>query len=94
LLAQLDGRAGGSGGATVIPTDAMVASSGFGQAIQQGPQPVTISTRQSPNVNNLVQQVQTQTQLVATPQTPGQLAQSQIQVTASQASRRGRWWPA
>ena len=31
LLAQLDGRAGGSGGATIVPTDGMVAASGFGQ---------------------------------------------------------------
>src|SRR5438132_5896376 len=62
LLAQLDGRSGGNGGATTIPTEIMVAESGIAQAIQQGPQLVATQTQQPPNVNTAVQMAQTQTQ--------------------------------
>src|SRR6266851_3998769 len=71
LLAQLDGRSGGNGGATTTPTEIMVADSGIAQA-----------TQQPPNVNNAVQLAQLQLPVTAN-QSP-QLTQSQIQVTANQ----------
>src|SRR6266851_2839087 len=82
LLAQVDGRSGGDGGATTIPTEIMVADSGIAQAIQRGPPPAVVPTQQPPNVNNAVQLAQLQLPVTAN-QSP-QLTPSQIQVTANQ----------
>ena len=56
LLAQLDGRSGGTGGAAIVPTDQTVASSGIGQTI-------------SGNFNSSVQQALAQNQFVTRPTT-------------------------
>src|SRR5207244_1999886 len=64
---------GGNGGATIIPTEAMVADSGIAQAIQQGP--IIVVQTQPPNVNTAVQLAQTQLQVTANQ--PPQLAANQ-----------------
>src|SRR5262249_22675788 len=85
LLAQLDGRAGGTGGARTLPTETVVAASGIADVISNN---VTASVQaanqaqppgsQLPNVNRIVQQTQLQVQLTAT-QPAVQQVQSQVQ---------------
>src|SRR5262249_58320081 len=85
LLAQLDGRAGGTGGARTVPTETVVAASGIADVISNN---VTASVQaanqaqppgsQPPNVNRIVQQTQLQVQLTAA-QPPVQQVQSQVQ---------------
>ena len=64
LLAQLDGRAGHSGGATTIPTEVTVAASGIGQVIQQNTTPPILP----PNLNSITRLAQSQLQIAANPQ--------------------------
>src|SRR5271165_886503 len=82
LLAQLDGRPGGNGGATTILTEVTVASSGIATTISNN---FTVSVEaasqtqpsgsQPPSVSSAVQQAQSQIQVTAN---------QQIQVTANQ----------
>jgi hypothetical protein len=76
ILAQLDGRTGGTGGATTIPTDATVANSGV---------PNTVSN----NVTTSVQQAMQNTPAAPAAPTPTvaptQISTSQTQVAASQS---------
>jgi trimeric autotransporter adhesin len=72
LLAQLDGRAGGTGGARTVPTETVVANSGIANVISNN---VTASVQAAnqaqppgsppPNVNRIVQQTQLQVQNAA-----------------------------
>jgi len=75
ILAQLDGHAGGNGGATTVPTNTMVANSGI---------PNTVSS----NVVASIQQAAQNTPIVAAlpPPTvaPPQIPTNQIQVASSQ----------
>ncbi len=82
LLAQLDGLAGKSGGATTIPTDTAVANSGVGQAIQQSTPPAVVPM-QPPNVNYAVQLAQSQLPVTANQPTI-RLSASQARVTIQQ----------
>jgi hypothetical protein len=76
ILSQLDGSQGQSGGATTVPTNAMVANSAL---------PNTISN----NVTLSVQQANAVAPFVATPPTPTvtppQVPQNQIQISSSQS---------
>jgi len=66
LLAQLDGRPGGNGGARTIPTDATVANSGIAAAVSStAPVGTPVQTQQPPRVANAVQQAQSQLQVTA-----------------------------
>src|SRR6516164_5968154 len=57
LLAQLDGRPGGNGGARTVPTDTMVANSGIAAAVSSAvPVGVQVQTQQPPRVATTVQQ--------------------------------------
>jgi trimeric autotransporter adhesin len=73
LLAQLDGRAGANGGARTVPTETVVAASGIANVISnnvtasvQAANQAQPSATQPPDVNRIVQQTQSQVQLVAT----------------------------
>jgi trimeric autotransporter adhesin len=72
LVGQLDGRAGGNGGATTVPTEVTVADSGIANVISnniaasiQAANQSQPSALQAPSVNQLVQQNQLQLQQVA-----------------------------
>ena len=66
LLAQLDGRPGGNGGARTVPTDAAVANSGIAAAVSStAPVGVQVQTQQPPRVANAVQQATTTLQVAA-----------------------------
>ena len=66
LLAQLDGRPGGNGGARTVPTDTTVANSGIAAAVSStAPARVQVQTQQPPRVANAVQQAQSQLQVTA-----------------------------
>jgi hypothetical protein len=67
LLAQLDGRPGGNGGARTIPTDTMVANSGIAAAVSSTVG-VQAQAQQPPNVGSAVQQATTSLQLAANSQ--------------------------
>src|SRR4029077_2721799 len=103
LLAQLDGRAGGTGGARTVPTETVVAASGIANVISNN---VTASVQaanralppgpQSPSVNSAVQQAQSQFQVTATQPAADQVqsqvlaaqqTQSQNQVAGSQQTQ-------
>jgi hypothetical protein len=80
LLAQLDGRSGGNGGARTVPTDATVANSGIAAAVSSTvPVGSQVQTQQPPIVANTVQQARSQLQLAANSQVVQQ------SITASQA---------
>ena len=71
MLARLDGRPGGNGGASRIPTDAMVAKSGIAAAISSNvPSGVEAQTQQPPSVGTAVQQAETTVPLTAHQLTP------------------------
>ncbi len=63
LLAQLDGRPGGNGGARTVPTDATVANSGIAAAVSSTT-PI-VQTQSPPRVANAVQQATTTVQVAA-----------------------------
>ena len=86
LLAQLDGQPGSNGGATTIPTETTVASSGIAQAVQQGllPAGLQTTTQQAPSVSSAVQLAQTQIQVTASqPFVQQSLSQAQTPVSPS-----------
>ena len=86
LLAQLDGPPGSNGGATTIPTETTVASSGIAQAVQQGllPAGLQTTTQQAPSVSSAVQLAQTQIQVTASqPFVQQSLSQAQTPVSPS-----------
>jgi hypothetical protein len=78
ILAQLDGRPGGTGGATAIPTDSNVASSGVLTTTSTNVPAATQAQTQ--------QQAQLQTQQPAQVEAPVQQAQTTLQLTANQPS--------
>jgi hypothetical protein len=81
LLAQLDGRPGGNGGARTIPTDATVANSGIAAAVSStvGSQ---AQTQQPPRVAKAVQQATTTVQVAAnSPVVQASITASQAQTT-------------
>ncbi len=66
LLAQLDGRPGGHGGARTIPTDTTVANSGIAAAVSStAPVGIQMQRQQPPTVANAVQQAQSPLQVTA-----------------------------
>jgi hypothetical protein len=65
LISQLDGRAGGNGGATTTPTEVRVADSGIANAISNNFTASQPPAQRTANVNRLVQQNQLQLQQVA-----------------------------
>jgi trimeric autotransporter adhesin len=74
LLAQVDGRAGGNGGAPAVPTEIMVTSSGIANAISANvAASIAVSARTQPpaaqpqNVTPVVQQTQLNDQNVSVP---------------------------
>ena len=81
LLAQLDGRPGGNGGARTIPTDAAVAKSGIATAVSSTAG-VQAQTQQPPRVANAVQQATTTLQVTAnSPVVQQSITASQAQTT-------------
>jgi hypothetical protein len=83
LLAQLDGRPGGNGGARTIPTDATVANSGIAAAVSSTA-PVQVQTQPPPSVANAVQQAQSQLQVTAQSQVVAQtISAAQAKTTTS-----------
>jgi hypothetical protein len=83
LLAQLDGRPGGNGGARTIPTDATVANSGIAAAVSTtAPAGVQVQAQQPPRVSNAVQQATTTVQVAAnSPVVQQSITASQAQMT-------------
>jgi trimeric autotransporter adhesin len=79
ILTQLDGRAGGTGGATKVPTNATVANSGV---------PNVVSNAVAASVQAAIQNSTTTSSSSAPPTptvTPPQVPQNQIQVVSSQS---------
>ncbi len=83
LLAQLDGRPGGNGGARTIPTDAAVANSGIAAAVSStAPVGIQAQTQQPPRVANAVRQATTSLQVTAnSPVVQQSITASQAQTT-------------
>src|ERR1700730_15645230 len=83
LLAQLDGRPGGNGGARTIPTDATVANSGIAAAVSTtAPAAVQVQAQQPPRVSNAFQQATTTVQVAAnSPVVQQSITASQAQMT-------------
>ena len=75
ILAQLDGRAGGNGGASTVPTDATVANSAV---------PNTVSNNITTSVQQAVQNTPPAAPPPAPSVTPPQVPTNQIQTTSSQ----------
>jgi hypothetical protein len=83
LLAQLDGRSGGNGGARTVPTDTTVANSGIAAAVSSTVG-IQAQTQQPPRVANAVQQAQSQLQVTAQSQVvAGSISAAQAQTTTS-----------
>jgi hypothetical protein len=88
LLAQLDGRSGGNGGARTVPTDTTVANSGIAAAVSSTVG-IQAQTQQPPRVANAVQQAQSQLQVTAQSQVvAGSISAAQAQTTTSPTPTR------